>query len=106
MNDDKDMNELNIDDLEVVTGGVSPIIPTKMFGSHLLRQMKQAITPETVSSDETVTTVTAFCKACGKPVIYLGNKRVEGGNTAEYKCTDPTCSEFDKIKYSDEVNHT
>ena len=106
MNDDKDINELNLDDLEVVTGGVSPIIPTKMFGSHLLRKMNQTFTQEAVSSDETVTEVTAFCKACGKPVIYLGNNRVEGGNASEYKCTDPTCSEFDMIKYSDEVNHT
>ena len=31
------------------------------------------------------------CALCNQPVNYLGQVRVEGGNTGSYKCANPGC---------------
>ena len=102
MNDDKDIRELNIGDLESVTGGVSPSVPKITINNQVLSQINVSL-ENGLFSDEQVTEMHAFCKACGKKVAYIGQTRIEGGNTGQFKCTNSGCTEFNKIKYNDEV---
>ena len=95
-------NELNIDNLNGVSGGTSPLFP---------EQEKQAVNrPYDLSTQMPAVSATplpeifANCKLCGNQVMYLGQIREGGGNTGEYKCTNPMCDNFEKILYNDGVD--
>ena len=103
MNNDKDIRELDIGDLENVSGGVSPAVPKITINNQLLSHINVSLENGYYSDKEQVTEIYAFCKACGKKVAYIGQTRIEGGNTGQFKCTNPGCTEFNKIKYNDEV---
>lgn len=75
--------ELNLNDLEQVTGGI---------GSGY--------------SDSN-----AYCRTCGQRMKYLGQTRIEGENTGEFQCentnfngTGTNCPEFHVVKYNTDVN--
>lgn len=75
--------EMNFNDLEKVTGGVS-----------------------TGGKD-----VVCYCKTCGMKLKYIGQIREEGGNTGEYQCENTNykrpgnrCPEYHVTKTNDEVN--
>lgn len=75
--------EMNFNDLEKVTGGVS-----------------------TSGKD-----VVCYCKTCGMKLKYIGQIREEGGNTGEYQCENTNykrpgnrCPEYHVTKTNDEVN--
>jgi predicted secreted Zn-dependent protease len=79
MNKEVDNMEINIDDLESVNGGTSVDVETTDSRSK------------------------PHCKSCGKAVLYLGQARVNGGNTGKYKCTNKKCKKFDVTVYNDSV---
>ena len=101
---DNDKHELILDDLDVVIGGVAPSTPKITIGNQMLSHINKSLELGIASGEGSVTETIAFCRACGRKVDYFGQVRVEGGNTSQYKCTNPTCSEFGKIKYNGEVN--
>ena len=103
MNNDKDIRELDLGDLESVTGGVSPAVPKITINNQFLSHINVSLENMPVSDDGKVTEMYAFCKVCGKKVAYIGQTRIEGGNTGQFKCTNTGCTEFNKIKYNDEV---
>lgn len=92
-------NELNLDDLDKVTGGTSAVKPNKKIGNTLLNNMGSNITKGSVATASNA----AVCTACGGPLSYQGNARIEGGNTGVYKCNNPECPEYGKEKYNDEI---
>ena len=94
-----DKHELKLDALEGVTGGTSPILPGNGMAS--LGGVSDLMENDT---DDSGSMVIAYCRACGKQLAYLGSKRIEGGVTGKFKCLDPACAEFDKIKYNDAVS--
>ena len=83
--------ELNLDDLENISGGMGDAGRGTASASN--------------GTDENHDVI-AFCKQCGKLLNYLGQKRIGGGNTGIYKCTNPLCSQFDKEKNNLEVKFT
>ena len=93
--------ELNPDVLEGVTGGTSPVKPVR--NNSILSKVNLAITANELTGVEVTTPVAAYCLSCGRAVSYMGQDRVEGGLTGQYKCTNPSCPEYNKIKCSDEV---
>ena len=82
MNNENTNTELNVTDLDDVSGGGAAGMGEK------------TTTPGTIK---------AYCKGCRKNVTYLGQKFVNGGNTGVFKCTNTKCKEYGKIKYNDEV---
>ncbi len=55
--------------------------------------------------------VVAYCKKCGSKLKYLGQTRIEGGNTGQFQCenmdyngTGKNCPEYHVIKTNTEVN--
>ena len=94
-----DNKELNLDDLEGVAGGISPIGLNLKVGPQKVFQE----TAHTISAAET-SGVAARCKSCGQIMEYLGQERVDGGNTGKFKCKNKDCLGFGILKYNDEVN--
>ena len=85
--------ELDLDTLEEVTGGVilgHPDVIENTLGNLSAAQGRRG--------------AQAYCKSCGKQVTYIGETRVAGGNTGQYKCTNTSCKECGKIKYNDQVD--
>jgi hypothetical protein len=76
--------ELDLDSLDGVVGGAAVNV----------------VAPKIPSDD----TVIAYCKKCGKILDYLGQDRVQGGNTGKFKCMNRKCIYFDQLKYNDEVD--
>ena len=92
-------DELNLDELDKVTGGTSAVKPNMKISNTLLNNMGSSIHKGSVTTSANA----AFCAACGSALTYQGNTRVEGGNTGVYKCNNPECPEYGKEKYNDEV---
>lgn len=95
------MTELKPENLNEVSGGTSPILPGKdKNGFTTLDQVPgQNGTAEATDLPEVI----AYCRTCGSLMNYLGQTREGGGNTGEFKCSNPLCIEFDKIKFNDDV---
>ena len=91
--------ELDLDALEGVTGGTSPLFPGRGMAS--LGGNSDLIENDTGDSGAMAI---AYCRACGKQLVYLGSERIEIGVTGKFKCLDSTCAEFGKIKYNTDVN--
>ena len=64
--------ELNLDDLNEVNGGM----------------MRSAMPASTDSALASTGSVVAYCKKCGKKLKDLGQKRVNGGVTNIFICTN------------------
>ena len=45
----------------------------------------------------------AYCKACGKRLKDLGTRRIMGGSTNIFVCTNTKCKEYNKEKNNLEV---
>lgn len=72
--------ELELDDLSEVNGGLVNNIPARASGS-----------------------VVAYCKSCGKQLKDLGPRRIMGGTTNIFICTNTKCKEYNKEKTNLEV---
>lgn len=72
--------ELELDDLSEVNGGLVNNIPTRASGG-----------------------VVAYCKSCGKQLKDLGPRRIMGGTTNIFICTNTKCKEYNKEKTNLEV---
>ena len=82
--------ELNIDELEDVSGGKA-----KEFYSK----------PSTITiNTNPVPELEAYCKVCGKKVNNLGQIRTSGGITGVFKCSNVNCSEFNKDRFNTDVD--
>ena len=93
--------ELNPDVLDKVTGGTVPVTPDRK--DSVLRKLNHALISNELSGVEVTSSVAAFCLSCGRTLSYLGQDRVEGGLTDQFKCTNPACPEYNRIKCNDEV---
>ena len=79
MNNENENVEINLDELDEINGGLS------------------------VKAQTTDNSAKPRCKKCNKKMLYLGQGRVNGGNTGKYKCTNKNCKEYNVVKYNDEV---
>lgn len=84
----RNAEELTLDDMDMIVGGL---------GLSSSKKRKKA-----------------YCKVCGAQMQRNSSdsERVSGGSTAEFVClntnykgTGKNCPEFNKIKYSDEVDY-
>lgn len=98
--DNKDTNEINLDELNMVNGGLAAVQSVEMPTGRPY----DLGTGIPGAEPETVPQVFAYCKLCGAQVLYLGQTRVYGCNTGEYKCTNPVCGNCNKILYNDGVD--
>ena len=83
-----DKENLNLDDLEDVSGGIALIAGA-------------AANPGVVK---------AYCRTCNAKLQYLRQDRVNGGNTGVFKCTNThykgpnkKCPRYGKEVYNDQV---
>lgn len=74
--------ELNLDDLSEVNGGM----------------LRSAMPASTDSALASTGSVVAYCKKCGKKLKDLGPRRIMGGTTNIFICTNTKCKEYNKKK--------
>lgn len=99
--DNKDMNEINLNELNAVNGGLAAVRASIDLPTGRPYDLGTGVPG---AEAETVPQVFAYCKLCGAQVLYLGQTRVYGCNTGEYKCTNPVCGNCNKILYNDGVD--
>ena len=100
--ENKNINEIRPDNLDQVNGGTSPLFPEA--GHPASDRPFDLHGDVTGMQTESLPQMFAYCKLCGSQVIYLGQTRIGGGNTGEYKCTNAACGNFNKIIYNDGVD--
>ena len=94
-------NELKLDELNSVSGGTSPMLPVSEQPANRPYDLGADIQG---AQAEQLPQIFAYCKLCGAQVTYLGQTRIGGGNTGEYKCMNPACANYNQIIYNDGVD--
>lgn len=83
-----DSKELNLDSLEKVTGGTSPLLPEQdgLPVSTADNDFGQPVNPVNVPGEG------SFCKICGSPLARIAQLGVGVGDEGELVCTNPMCA--------------